>query len=183
MTLAETSLPLPRADSDRLRRAIDEHYDVLWRALRRFGVPEAHVEDSAQQALIVFSNRLADVPPGSERAFLYGTAVRVASDVRKRLARSREVSDEGVEQNASPAPNAEELVDARRARQLLDGVLEAMPMDLRTVFVLYELEEMTMAAIATALELPAGTVASRLRRARENFEASVRDLQTKGRTP
>jgi len=52
-----------------------------------------------------------------------------------------------------------------------------MDLDLRTVFVLYELEEMTMAEIATTLELPPGTVASRLRRGREAFQTAVARLQ------
>jgi len=75
-------------------------------------------------------------------------------------------------------------IDDRRARALLDALLASMPLDLRTVFVLYELEELTMAEIARALDLPAGTVASRLRRAREAFEELSRrvrrDLGRKG---
>jgi RNA polymerase sigma-70 factor (ECF subfamily) len=45
-----------------------------------------------------------------------------------------------------------------------------LSLELRAVFVLYELEDFTMAEIARTLELPPGTVASRLRRARETFE-------------
>ena len=44
-----------------------------------------------------------------------------------------------------------------------------MPEDFRNVFVLFELECMTMTEIAHVLSIPAGTVASRLRRARELF--------------
>jgi RNA polymerase sigma-70 factor (ECF subfamily) len=60
---------------------------------------------------------------------------------------------------------------------VLDALLEAMPFDLRSVFVLYEIEEMTMADIARTLGVPAGTVASRLRRARETFETLSRRAQ------
>ena len=48
-----------------------------------------------------------------------------------------------------------------------------MPMDLRAPFVLFELEEMPTAEIAKVLELPLGTVASRLRRARDDFQKIV----------
>jgi RNA polymerase sigma-70 factor (ECF subfamily) len=62
-----------------------------------------------------------------------------------------------------------------------------MDLDLRTVFILYEVEEMTMAEIATVLQIPPGTVASRLRRAREDFLARVRSTglvdQRKGDLP
>ncbi|WP_394842872.1 sigma-70 family RNA polymerase sigma factor [Pendulispora brunnea] len=169
--------PSPRA-RERLRACMDEHYDAVWRALRRFGVPESQVEDAAQQVFIVFANRLEAVTEGSERAYLYGTAVRVASDLRKRASRSREVpSATAADEHASPEYDAEQLLEVRRARALLDDVLASMPMDLRTVFVLYEFEELTMAQIAASLEIPPGTVASRLRRAREFFESSVKALQ------
>jgi RNA polymerase sigma-70 factor, ECF subfamily len=60
---------------------------------------------------------------------------------------------------------------------VLDALLASLPLDLRTVFVLYELEELTMAEIARALDLPMGTVASRLRRARETFEELSRRVR------
>lgn len=52
---------------------------------------------------------------------------------------------------------------------MLDEVLGELPHDLRTVFVMCEVEEVTMSEVAVALGIPAGTVASRLRRAREAF--------------
>ena len=45
-------------------------------------------------------------------------------------------------------------------------VLEQLSLELRAVFVLYELEDFTMAEIARTLDVPTGTVASRLRRGR-----------------
>jgi RNA polymerase sigma-70 factor (ECF subfamily) len=51
------------------------------------------------------------------------------------------------------------------------------------VFVLFELEEMTMAAIAETLQIPPGTVASRLRRARERFEALAAIVRDDGGGP
>ena len=60
---------------------------------------------------------------------------------------------------------------------MLDGVLEQMDSDLRTVFVLYEFEDLSMAEIAEVVAIPRGTVASRLRRAREDFRERVRALQ------
>ena len=55
-------------------------------------------------------------------------------------------------------------------RLILQRVLNQLPLELRVVFVLYELEELTMADIAATLALPPGTVASRLRRSREQFQ-------------
>jgi RNA polymerase sigma-70 factor (ECF subfamily) len=60
---------------------------------------------------------------------------------------------------------------------VLQEVLDQMPLELRAVFVLYEIEELTMAEIAEAVGIPPGTAASRLRRARESFHAIVRRLR------
>ena len=53
-----------------------------------------------------------------------------------------------------------------------DEVLDVMPIDLRTVFVLFELEGMSTVEIAPVLGIPVGTASSRLRRAREEFQAT-----------
>jgi RNA polymerase sigma-70 factor (ECF subfamily) len=78
-------------------------------------------------------------------------------------------------------PGADDALEQRRARELLDEILEMLPMDLRAVFILYELEEMTAAQIADTLSLAPGTVASRLRRARAGFDAAVRRLRACGK--
>jgi RNA polymerase sigma-70 factor (ECF subfamily) len=136
----------------------DRDYDFVWRSLRRLGIPQLTVDDTAQEVFLVAARRLDDIEVGSERSFLFATALRVASDARRSLARRGEVSD-GLEGMADGAPGPEELVDRGRERVILDRVLAALDLDLRAVFVLYELEEMTMADIATTLALAPGTVA------------------------
>jgi RNA polymerase sigma-70 factor (ECF subfamily) len=78
-----------------------------------------------------------------------------------------------------PVPSPEALVDQSRARELLDAMLGELPEELRTIFILYELEELEMKDIAELLELPRGTVASRLRRARAMFAAAARRRQAR----
>jgi RNA polymerase sigma-70 factor (ECF subfamily) len=58
-------------------------------------------------------------------------------------------------------------------------VLDEMDLEPRTVFVLFEIEELTLAEIAELLEVPLGTVSSRLRRARVDFEQRVARLEKK----
>lgn len=162
----------------RLRAAIDAHYEVVWRFLRRMGVREAAVEDAAQQVLIVFARRIQGVAVEAERSFLLGAALRVAADFRKQAARQREVSDEPALSGwAADAPHPDDALDARRARQVLDGMLARMPEDLRSVFVMCDLEELTMADVAASLAIAPGTVASRLRRARVLFQEIVDDVR------
>jgi RNA polymerase sigma-70 factor (ECF subfamily) len=134
-------------------------------------------DDVLQEIILVTARRLPEVPPGREGAFLFATAFRVASERRRRRESRREVGDDALLESEDPALAPDSLLDRARARALLDRVLADMPTELRAVFTLYEIEEMTMAEIADLLSLPPGTVASRLRRAREQFEREVSRLQ------
>ncbi len=186
MFRASTPIARSPAEDARLRAIVGEHFDFVWRSLRRLGVPAPDVDDCAQQVFWVVARKLADVQRGSERAFLFSTAMRVASDARKSRARRREVGPDSASEPLDPAPGPEEIAAQKSARERLDEVLDAMSMDLRVVFVLFELEELPTAEIAVMLDVPAGTVASRLRRAREEFQrivvrAQARDAFVTGR--
>jgi RNA polymerase sigma-70 factor (ECF subfamily) len=153
----------------RLRRMVDHHYDLVWRTARSLGLPDGQADDVAQQVFCVVARKLADIAPEAERAFILSTLTRVASEARRAARRLPATADDGLDQLELPLPSQEELVDQRRARQTLDEVLAAMPIELRVVFVLYEIEELTLPEIASALGLRLGTATSRLRRAREAF--------------
>ena len=172
-------VPGPRLADARLRGMVTTHYDFVWRSLRRLGVPEIDVDDCAQQVFWVAARKLADIQEESERAFLFSTAMRVASDARRSRTRRREVHEDDAAEAFDPGPDPEQIADQQRARAVLDQVLDALPMDLRAPFVLFELEELPTAEIAAMLGLPAGTVASRLRRAREEFQSIVARIKAR----
>jgi RNA polymerase sigma-70 factor, ECF subfamily len=164
--------------AERLRSIVAEHYASLWRFLRRLGVPEADAEDAAQKCLWVLADRIDDIALGKDKPFLFAVALRVAKSMRRDgRRRARERDDKRLADVPATGPDAGQQLDDLRARALLDRLLGLLPLDLRTVFILYEIEELTMAEIASALEMPMGTVASRLRRARVAFEALSRRLQ------
>jgi RNA polymerase sigma-70 factor (ECF subfamily) len=169
----------PAMAADRLSTMFHHHYDFVWRSVRRLGVAPDAVDDAAQEVFVVASRKLDAIEVGKEKAFLFGTAVRVASDVRRALQRRRVTPSEDHAEPVDVGPALDELVDQKRARQMLDGLVDQLPEDTRPVFVLFELEGLTMAEIATCLDLPAGTVASRLRRARELFAAYVARLEAR----
>jgi len=161
----------------RLRRMVDDHLDFVARVLRNAGTPASEVDDEVQRTFITVARRLDDVRLGSEKSFLLQTALNVAAHARRTAARRREVSAEEAPELVDLA-TPEQLADRKRARRLLDRVLDEMEPDLRTVFVLYEFEELSMAEIAGVLSIPSGTVASRLRRARGQFKKRVQALES-----
>lgn len=165
-------------DNARVAELLRAHFRDVWRIVRRFGVPENCADDAAQEVFIIASRRLADITPGSERPFLFSSAVRVAANVRRSLGARRECAeDDSLPEGIDPRPNAEALLDQKRLRQMLDRVLDELSDDLRVSFVLYELEGMSSPEIAELLCIPVGTVASRLRRSREAFEVAASKLR------
>jgi RNA polymerase sigma-70 factor (ECF subfamily) len=166
----------------RLRCMFTDHYDFIWRTLRRLGLDAGAADDAAQQVFVTASRKLEAIRQGGERGYLFGIAFRVASDARRATARRRERPLEHAGDAADPTPTAEDALDQRRARAMLDAALEKLPMELRVVFVLHELEELAMNEIAALVGIPPGTVASRLRRARQEFE-SVVARASRGRVP
>lgn len=157
---------------DRLASLFESHAAFVARALRRLGVPDRDVDDGLQEVFIIAQSKLDAIEAGKEKSFLFGIARRRASTLRRslnRASRRNELSLREIEMS-EPPPDSSEWTEQRHARALLDEVLDALPLDLRTVLVLHELEEMESAEIAEMLGIPTGTVASRLRRAREKFE-------------
>jgi RNA polymerase sigma-70 factor, ECF subfamily len=152
---------------------VQAHHGYLWRLCRRLGLGESDADDAVQQVFITAARRFADIESGRERAFLYGVALNVVAKWRQAHARRREETELDLDGLEADAIGVEELADQRQARRLLDAMLDAMPLELRIVFVLYEIEEQTVAGIADTLGIPLGTAASRLRRARADFAARV----------
>jgi RNA polymerase sigma-70 factor, ECF subfamily len=166
---------LSTIDALRIRALVEAHWSFLARVLRNLGVAESELDDALQQCFLVATEKLNQIEPGKDRAFLVGTCVHMAARVRRASAirRSRESTEEDMDTHADPDRGAELAIDSARLRKRFDALLLAMDDDLRDVFVLHEVEQMTMATIAVSLDLPAGTVASRLRRAREWFREQV----------
>jgi RNA polymerase sigma-70 factor (ECF subfamily) len=173
------AVPVERVESaagvpDRLRldQMFKAHHELVWRTLRRRGLLPDTAADTVQQAFLIAAERLADIHHGSERAFLVGTALRLARSVTRRGLRLQ--LEEDMDLHAGRTPD---IADARSATDLLDLVLSKIDPSLVEVFVLFELEGFSSPEIAGVLELPVGTVASRLRRAREAFRGAAARLE------
>lgn len=173
----------PAAPVDRLTAMFHQHVSFVWRSLRRLGVPDGSVDDASQEVFIVAARHLERIATGKEKAYLFGVAIRVAADARRSQSRRRESSVEPATDSPDPGPSVDQVVEQRRARQLLEQILNELPDDTRPVFILYELEGLTMAEIASFLELAPGTVASRLRRGRDLFTHRIAALQAASGSP
>jgi RNA polymerase sigma-70 factor (ECF subfamily) len=160
----------------RIRRAVERHLGLLWRVARRAGLGPEDAEDAAQNALLILSQRLGAVPPRAEASFLVSTVLRLAVDLRKRKWNTAVDGGADPDDEAAPSLAPDEEVDRRRALALLHTELEALDEDERLPFVLVEIEQLSRAEAAKILQVPEGTVASRLRKTRASLERTFTRL-------
>jgi RNA polymerase sigma-70 factor, ECF subfamily len=153
-----------------------EHGAYAWRALRRLGVEERDAEDVCQEVFLVVHRKLPEFEGrASLRTWVYGICVRAASDYRKRAGHRREmITDSPPERASASDPHGE--ASGREARALLDRIVEELDDDKRAVFVLYEIEELSMTEVAVAVGCPLQTAYSRLHAARALVEKAAARL-------
>ena len=91
-----------------------------------------------------------------------------------------------MEQEREPVDDAAtplEIVEERKRRALLDGLLAELPDAKREVFVLHVIEELPMHEVAEALGCPLQTAYTRFYAAKKLFEAAVRRARAQKSLP
>ena len=73
----------------------------------------------------------------------------------------------------SQAPSPEAEAARQQLRSILEGAIAELPENFRTVFVLHEIEGVSVEEVAAALEIPTGTVKTRLMRARRKLQQAL----------
>lgn len=157
-----------------------EHFAYVWRNVRRLGVSEAQADDAVQDVFVVVHRRLSEFEGRSTlRTWLFGILVRVARDYRRSRTRqdNRVAALSHVETQAPPSPA--DLASRREAARILEELLEQIDEDKREVFVLVELEQVSVADAAESLALNVNTTHARLRAGRQQFEAAAARFRAK----
>lgn len=176
--LAEAELTLDRQHAATIFAA---HCDYVWNALKRLGIARDDLEDLAHDTFVaVFRQWHSYDAQRPLRPWLFGFALRIASDHRRRARHRFEVGADGVEA-VDGAPGAVELLLLRERAALAHAAMQSLELDRRAVFILHELDGVTLPEIATALAIPLGTASSRLRLARADFAEAVKRLSLRAR--
>ncbi|MBI1947798.1 MAG: RNA polymerase sigma factor [Deltaproteobacteria bacterium] len=154
------------------------HFAYVITALRRLGARDADLPDLAHDVFVVVHRKLAAFDHERPlKPWLFGIAYRTMLDRKRRHASFREsLHDDVGEHAASATPAPDALLAAREAHALVLRALGALSDEQRAVFVMHELEGMTMPEIAMAIGAPLNTLYSRLRLARDAFATTVRAL-------
>ncbi|HWP08948.1 MAG TPA: sigma-70 family RNA polymerase sigma factor [Polyangiaceae bacterium] len=158
----------PELDFDHV---LAESTPFVWRVLGRLGVARADIPDVCQEVFLVVHRRRHDYDGRPVRPWIYGICTRTAADYRKRVSRRREELPEVLPEGVVAAPQ-ESTLDVERALARLEQVLAELDQGMREVFVLYELEELTMKEVASIVDCPLQTAYSRLHAARRAVRAA-----------
>jgi RNA polymerase sigma-70 factor (ECF subfamily) len=140
-------------------------------------VPEPALADAVQDTLLVVHRRRAEFRGQSSfRTWVYGIVLRVASGHRRSAGRAGAVFDRNqpieIDRAPSATPTPFEHLEQRAATELLHRLLDELPQGVRDVFVLVELEELSVQAAASVLGIGAASCKSRLRTARRAFDGA-----------
>lgn len=152
------------------------YFELVWSTARRLGVAPDAIDDVVQEVFIVVHNKLDTLErPEALRSWIYGITRRTVSAYhRSQRARIPLSIQAGVEREAvSQAPTPLAHTETSAELQMLMSLLEELDEPKREMFALVEIEELSVPQAAELLEIPLNTAYSRLRTARQAFEAAL----------
>ncbi len=186
----------PGIDQRMLEAPPPRHYDAasLFRQhapfvanfLHRLGVGQAELDDLVQEVFLVAHRRGGFIDDGRARptTWLAEISIRVASVARRSHRRSREQPDQDTVSDAqSREIDPVRSIETQQALDRVQAALDSLEPERRAIFILFELEGESCAAIAAGFGIPVGTVYSRLHKARKQFRDAHTRLLDRERKP
>ena len=165
----ETAQPLE------VRTIYREHGRFVWLSLQRLGVHPSDLDDVAQDVFMVVHRRLDTFDRRARvSTWLFGICMRVAANYRRRRRWTHEVlSGGGEDDRPSALAAADDVLVRREQRELAERALNRLEIAKRATFVMFEIESLSCLEIAELMNVPVGTVYSRLHSARRQLEKNL----------
>ena len=162
------------------------YFRFVWLTARNLGVGPEAIDDITQEIFVVVHRRLDTLRnPEALRDWIYGIVRRAASSHRRwQSLRNLESYryEVGSESEAdSPDPTPLESFERNANLQLLGALLGQLEEPKRQVFALVEIDDLTVPEAAGILQIPLNTAYSRLRSARQAFEAALLRYEVRNR--
>jgi RNA polymerase sigma-70 factor, ECF subfamily len=169
----------PRSGTVDFDAMYEQYFSFVWRMARRLGVSDDALDDVCQEVFVVVHRRLAEFEGRSSlKTWVFGILHNVVLVHQRSLGRKSPAH-----RSAAPLVDPETLVDGAaspheqlsnaQAGAIAQRLLDELDEDKRTVLVLVELEEMSVAEVAEALGTNLNTTHARLRAARKQFTQAV----------
>ncbi len=166
-----------RGNRQAFRLLVLRYERPLFRFLRLLGFDATSCEDLAQQTFLAAFRALADFDASRGRfsTWLFTIAKRHAAHERERAHRRYETAfgeaPEAISRNTAPDPA--EAASLSQLVRSLDAALGSLPEELRSTFLLSQIQELSLEEVAAVEECAVGTVKSRIFRARERLRLAL----------
>ncbi len=165
--------PPDAATAERFRTVVMPHLDAAYGFARYLTRDPVLAQDVAQEAMLRALRYFHAFRGEEARPWLLRIVRNTWSDFRTRRGANDQPLDL-VKERADEGPDPEQSALNGDRRRHVAASLAALPADAREILVLREIEEFSYKHIASVLDLPVGTVMSRLARARERLAADLR---------
>jgi RNA polymerase sigma-70 factor (ECF subfamily) len=183
--LVPSSAPTP-SDLPPFREVYHEYFDFVWASARRLGIQPSSMDDLVQEVFLVVHSKLYTVEKKALlRSWIYSVVRRTASNHRRAKRKHGDAGTgpsgdgEALSREPTPHENAERSADL----QLLMSLLNQMDLPKREIFALVDVEDFSVPEAAELLGIPLNTAYSRLRVARQNFEAALARHEARTKEP
>jgi RNA polymerase sigma-70 factor, ECF subfamily len=166
-----------------VRTIYREHARFVWLSLQRLGIHPSDLDDIAQDVFMIVHRRLDTFDRRARiSTWLFGICMRVAANYRRRRRWTHEVLSGGFEdERPATLTAADDILVRREQRELAERALNRLEVAKRATFVMFEIESLSCNEIAELMNVPVGTVYSRLHSARRQLEKHLsRDLARRG---
>ena len=161
------------SDADRFRALVLPHLDAAWGFARWLARDPVEAQDLAQEAMLRAWRYFEGFRGEAAKPWLLRIVRNTWVDRRSERVKAGEPLDAATEV-ASAAPDPEAAAGQGERRRVVAAALASLPAEMREVLVLREIQDLSYKQIAQALNLPIGTVMSRLSRAREKLAEVLR---------
>lgn len=149
------------------------HLDAAYGYARSLTRDPTDAQDVAQEAMLRALRYFHAFHGEAARPWLLRIVRNTWIDLRARNGMEK-LPLEMLEARAADGPDPEQSALAGDRRRQIAAALAALPAEAREVLVLREIQDLSYKHIAAVLDLPVGTVMSRIARAREKLAAEVR---------
>jgi RNA polymerase sigma-70 factor (ECF subfamily) len=169
--MSEQSKP-DGAAAERFRAVMLPHLDAAYGFARWLTRDPVVAQDVAQEAMLRALRYFHAFRGGEARPWLLRIVRNTWTDMRAKNGGTQPLDE--IEDRAAEGPDPEQSAEAGDRRRHVAAALAALPAEAREILVLREIEDCSYKHIAAVLDLPIGTVMSRLARAREKLAAELR---------
>lgn len=192
-TLADLLHRAKENDDTAINELYEQIHGVVWFWARAAVKSDDDADEVTQRTLITTFRKLDTIAePKAFLGWLKTTTLRQAKDYMLAAHNRYDISfhdagnkdDEGNESDYDPAAegleyNPEEALNEKTKKEILTGILDALPADQRLVVNMFWFENMTSKAISEELGCSENTIKSRLKYAKAKIKEKVEEYQKK----